>query len=64
MHTFLHEWEARERERELFPCHISQSTHDILMDVGLLNFYRKGTSLKGNSLCWTKICIRPKPVDI
>jgi hypothetical protein len=49
-HTFVHEWEARERERELFPHPISQSTHALLMDVGLLKFYQEGTSLRGNSL--------------
>jgi hypothetical protein len=49
-HTFVHEWEARERERELFPHPISQHTHDLLMDIGLLKFYQEGTSLRGNSL--------------
>jgi hypothetical protein len=48
----VHEWEAREREREreLFPHPLSQQTHDLLMDIGLLKFYQEGTSLRGNSL--------------
>jgi hypothetical protein len=49
MYTFVHEWEARERERELFIHPISHQTHALLMDVGLLKFYEEGTSLRGNS---------------
>jgi hypothetical protein len=45
----MHEWEARERDREAYPHFISQHTHDLLMDIGLLKFYRKGISLRGNS---------------
>jgi hypothetical protein len=46
----VHEWEAKERERELFPHHISQSTHDLLIHVGILKFYQESTSMRGNSL--------------
>jgi hypothetical protein len=49
MHTFVHEWEARERERELFSHPISQQTHSLLMDIGLLKFYQEITFLSGNS---------------
>jgi hypothetical protein len=45
----LCEWEAKEREMELFPRTISQQTHSFFMDVGLLKFYEEGTYLKENS---------------
>jgi hypothetical protein len=48
-HILLCEWEARERDRELYPHPISQHTHDLLMDIGLLKFYQEGISLRGNS---------------
>jgi hypothetical protein len=35
---------GKERERELFPCPISQPALNLLMDVGLLNFYQEGNS--------------------
>jgi hypothetical protein len=54
----VHEWEARERERELFPHPISQLTHDLLMDIGLLKFYQEGTSLRGNSLLLQQLICR------
>jgi hypothetical protein len=45
----VHEWEAKERDREAYTHPISQHTHDILMDIGLLKFYHEGRSLRGNS---------------
>jgi hypothetical protein len=47
MYAFVHEWEARERDREAYPHPISQHTHDLLMDIGLLKFYQEGRSIKG-----------------
>jgi hypothetical protein len=46
-YAFVHEWEARERDREAYPHPISQYTHDLLMDIDLLNFYQEGRSIKG-----------------
>ena len=48
-HTFVHEWEAREMEREFLPHPISKPTYDLFLDVFLLNFYQEGTSLRGYS---------------
>jgi hypothetical protein len=45
----IHEWEAREREREFFIHPITPQTHAILRTLGLLKFYEEGTSLRGNS---------------
>lgn len=39
-------WEARERERDLYPCPISVVTWALLRNVGLLNYYEQATSLK------------------
>jgi hypothetical protein len=47
MYNFVHEWEARERERERIPHPIAPQTHFLLRDVGLLKFYEEDTSLRG-----------------
>jgi hypothetical protein len=45
------EWEARERERDLYPLPITSVTRALLRDVGLLKYYEEDTSLKGHSGC-------------
>jgi hypothetical protein len=52
------EWEAKERERELFPLSILHLTHALLMNVGLLKFYQEGTSLMRNSLLLQQLIYR------
>jgi hypothetical protein len=54
-HTSVHEWEVKERKRELLPHPFSKSTHGLLMDISLMNFYHEGTSLRGNSLLLQKL---------
>jgi hypothetical protein len=49
MYKFLHEWEARERERERTPHSITLQTHFILRDVSHLNFYEEVTPLRRNT---------------
>jgi hypothetical protein len=36
----------RERDREAYPRMISQHTHDLLMEIGLLKFYQENISLR------------------
>jgi len=43
-------WEARERERDLYPHPISVVTLALLMNVGLLKYYQEATSLKVHSI--------------
>ena len=40
----LHQWEARERERDVYPRPITADTQGLLRHVGLLNFYEEATS--------------------
>jgi hypothetical protein len=54
-YTFVHEWEARERERELFLTLFHSRHMFLLMDVGLLKFYEEGTSLRGELFIVTTI---------
>ena len=42
-------WEARERERDVYPRPITVATQGILRQVGLLKFYEEDTFLKGHS---------------
>ena len=42
------EWEARERERDLYPQPSTAATHVLLRNVCLLKYYEEATSLKGN----------------
>ena len=43
------EWEVREREMDLYPQPITDHPQDLLMVIGLMNFYQEDMSLKGNS---------------
>ena len=43
-------WEARERERDVYPHPITIATQGIIRQVGLLKFYEEATSLKGHGL--------------
>ena len=46
-------WEARERERDMYPHPITTATQALLRELGLLKFYEEATSLKGhNGLLW------------
>jgi hypothetical protein len=49
LYNVVREWEARERERDLYPHPIIAATHVLLRDVGLLKYYEEATSLKGHS---------------
>jgi hypothetical protein len=49
LYNVVREWEARERERDLYPHPITPTTHALLRDVGLLKYYEEATSLKGHS---------------
>jgi hypothetical protein len=49
LYNVVWEWEARERERDLYPLPITPMTHALLRDVGLLKYYEEATSLKGHS---------------
>ena len=48
-YNVVREWEVRERERDLYPFHITPTTHALLRDVGILKYYEEDTSLKGHS---------------
>ena len=48
-YNMVHLWEARERERDLYPRPITAATQGLLRQVGLLKFYEEATSLKSNS---------------
>ena len=48
-YNFLHEWEDREREMDLYPFLNTDQTREILMVFSLLIFFQEATSLKGNS---------------
>jgi hypothetical protein len=52
-YAFVCEWEARERDREAYPHPISQHTHDLLMDIGLLKFYQEVNPLGGTLHCYS-----------
>ena len=43
-------WEARERERDAYPCPITLTIQGLLRQVGLLKFYEEATSLKGHGV--------------
>jgi hypothetical protein len=47
LYNVVREWEARERERDLYPHPITPVTHLLLRDVGLLKYYQETTSLNG-----------------
>jgi hypothetical protein len=49
LYNVVHEWEVRERERDLYPHPINETTHFLLMNVGILKYYEEATSLKGHS---------------
>jgi hypothetical protein len=49
LYNVVWEWEARERERDLYPHPITATTHVLLRNVGLLKYYEEATSLKGHS---------------
>jgi hypothetical protein len=49
LYNVVREWEARERERDLYPLPITATTHVLLRSVGLLKYYEEATSLKGHS---------------
>ena len=42
----LRNWEAQERERDLYPLCITTKTHALLRNAGLLKYYEEATSLK------------------
>jgi hypothetical protein len=48
-YNMVWEWEARERERDLYPRPSTTATRLLLRNVGLLKYYEEATSLKGNS---------------
>ena len=48
LYNVVWEWEARERERDLYPLPITTTTHFLLRNVGLLKYYEEATSLKGH----------------
>ena len=47
-YDMIHQWEARERQRDGYPRPIIADTQEILMQVGLLKFYEEATSLKAH----------------
>jgi hypothetical protein len=49
LYNVVQEWEARERERDLYPQPINATAHVLLRNVGLLKYYDEATSLKGHS---------------
>ena len=51
-------WEARERERDAYPCPITTKTQGLLRQVGLLKFYEEATSLKSHSLFLRHLILR------
>ena len=46
----IQQWEARERERLLYPLPIMPPTQLLLREVGLLKFYEEARSLKGHGV--------------
>lgn len=46
----LHQWEARERERYVYPCPITADTQGLLRQEGFLMFYEEVTSIKAHSM--------------
>ena len=48
LYNVVWEWEARERETDLYPLPITAKTHVLLRNVGLLKYYEEDTSLKGH----------------
>ena len=48
-YNMIQKWEARERERLLYPLPITAPTKFVISEVGLLKFYEDATSLKGHS---------------
>lgn len=53
--NFVREWEARERELDMYPQAIVAKTHHLLMNVGMLKFYEEETSLKMNNHFLTQL---------
>jgi hypothetical protein len=49
LYNVVRDWEARERERDLYPHPITATTQVLLRNVGLLKYYEEATSLKGQS---------------
>ena len=49
-YKMVHLWEARERERDVYPRPITTAMQGLLREVGLLKFYEEATSLKSHSL--------------
>jgi hypothetical protein len=49
LYNVVRDWEARERKRDLYPCPITTSTHFLLRNVGLLQYYEEAASMKGHS---------------
>ena len=44
----VREWEARKRERDLYPWPITEATQQLLRQVGLQKYQEEVVSLKGN----------------
>jgi hypothetical protein len=44
----VREWEARERDRDLYPLPVTPATRALLRDVGLIKYYEEAKSLKGH----------------
>ena len=48
-YNVIHLWEARERERLMYPHPIKIATQFLIRELGLLKFYEEATSPKGHS---------------
>jgi hypothetical protein len=55
MYNFIHEWEAREREMNMYHHTITSHTHILLLHVGIVKFYEEVASLNGNMCLLTKL---------
>jgi hypothetical protein len=52
LYNVVQEWEARERERDLYPLPITATIHLLLRDLGLLLSTRRLHPLRGTLSCW------------
>jgi hypothetical protein len=57
-YNMVQEWEARERERDLYPRPRIVATRVLLRNVDLLKYYEEATSLKGNSTFLVQLICR------
>ena len=55
LYNVVHEWEVRERERDLYPHPSTTAMRVLLRNVGLLKYYEEATSMKGNSSFITQL---------